>query len=85
MDLNATERATERVLLILPWGLVQLSTITQQAAGIPILQSNYGLRLKTVILNGILYAKGPYNDVVFYMTINPVVDSLSSSVRAGEF
>lgn len=32
--------------------------------GTALLQSNYGLGLKIVVLNSILYAKGSYNDVV---------------------
>lgn len=40
---------------------------------ITILQSDYGLRLRIVILNGILYAEGSYNDVVSSMIIKPVV------------
>ena len=37
-----------------------------------ILQSNYGLRLKKIILNGILYAILSYNAVVSYSPDNPV-------------
>ena len=46
--------------------------ITQQTIGAPILQSNYGLRLKNVILNGILCAILFYNAVKSYSPDNPV-------------
>ena len=54
------------------YDLMRIKYLTQQIIGIDILQSNYDLCLKNVILNGILYALLFYNAVVSYSSDNPV-------------
>ena len=56
-----------------------------------ILQSNYDLRLKTVVLNSILHTKVSCNGVVFYSPNNPKLltdsntDSLHPSTSSRRF
>ena len=64
--------------LILPCDSVKI-TVINRATQSDILQSNPGLRLKIVILNGIICiicAIVSNNDIVFYMPINSVREVL---------
>ena len=57
----------------LSYDFMRIKYLTQQTIEIDILQSNYGLPLKNVILNGILCAILFYNAVVSYSPDNPVI------------
>ena len=46
--------------------------MTKRVIRLDILQPNYNLRLKNMVLNSILYAIVLYNDIVLYISINPV-------------
>ena len=47
--------------------------MTKRVIRLDILQPNYNLRLKNMVLNSILYAIVLYNDIVLYISINPVL------------